>query len=395
MGVLTPIKHKTTNGMCVLGSIGLGAGLMYVLDPDRGRRRRAMARDQAVHMVHETGIALDKGLRDLNNRLSGSLIETASLFLPEQAADDVLVRRVRAALGRLVSHPHAIEVQAKNGQLTLSGPVLESDLQRLLTGVRRLRGVAGIKDLLDVHDAPGAVPDLQGRPRSLDEPPAYRVNWTPAARLASGTAGAFLAAYGTLRRGLVGAMYGMVGLSMIARAFMPPQRHIFAAPDELERGLDLQKTLNIEAPVESVFKLLSNPENFPRFMSHVREVKQVGDRAYHWVVNGPPGLMLQWEAEITNLVPNQLLEWKSRSPSMIDNAGTVRFDPLPEGGTRVHIRTSYRPLGGALGCALAEMLNAYPKHVLDEDLARVKSLLEQGKTRAHHHTVTLQEVVTM
>ena len=53
------------------------------------------------------------------------------------------------------------------------------------------------------------------------------------------------------------------------------------------------------------------------------------------------------------------------------------------------------PLGGGLAFAVAEMLNRYPKHVLDADLARLKSLLEQGKTRAHHHTVTLQEVVTM
>ncbi len=391
MGVFTPVKRGIENGICVLGGVGLGAGLMYILDPDRGRRRRAATRDGLTKLLHDTGDALDKGLRDLNNRVSGTVVEAVSMLLPQMATDEVLAGRVRAALGRLVSHPHAITVTVKNANVTLSGAILEDEVPRLLKGLRQIRGLVEITNELKVYAKPGTLPDLQGKRRPPREAPALQ--WTPAMRLAAGTAGSFLAVYGAARRGLVGFGYGMAGLSMLTRALLPASFRTFGAESDLERGVDIQKTITIDAPLERVFRLLCNPENFPKFMSHVKEVKKVENGSYQWSVVGPLGAVeWRWQSDITRMVPNELLEWKSRPGAMMENAGVIRFDPTPYGRTRVHIRTSYHPPGGMFGNLLGEFFRIFPKRVLDADLSRVKSLLEQGKTTAHHHKVKLDEV---
>jgi uncharacterized membrane protein len=70
----------------------------------------------------------------------------------------------------------------------------------------------------------------------------------------------------------------------------------------------------------------------------------------------------------------------------------VRFDPNPDGGTRITIRMCYTPPLGVLGHAFAQMLGVDPKRDMDEDLVRLKSLIEYGKTRAHGGTVHREQL---
>ncbi len=127
-------------------------------------------------------------------------------------------------------------------------------------------------------------------------------------------------------------------------------------------------------------------------MSHVREVKTAGNNIYHWTVAGPAGISVAWDAEIVQSIPNELLSWRSVPGSLVRNAGTVRFESNPEGGTRVHVLMTYNPPAGAIGHALAALFGADPKRTMDEDLARLKSLFEHGKTTAHGETVTRERV---
>lgn len=110
-----------------------------------------------------------------------------------------------------------------------------------------------------------------------------------------------------------------------------------------------------------MFALWTRYENFPRFMSGVREVRDHGDGRSHWVVEGPLGAPVTWEAEITRYVPSQVLAWKSLPGSGIRNAGVIRFAPSAEGGTQVDILLSYDPPAGALGHVAARLLGADPK----------------------------------
>jgi uncharacterized membrane protein len=157
-------------------------------------------------------------------------------------------------------------------------------------------------------------------------------------------------------------------------------------------GITLQKTTTINAPVERVFDLLVNPEKLPRVMDHVREITKIDDSHYHWTVIGPAGTPLSWDSEITRIIPNELLAWRSSPGATVKNYGAVQFEPTGNCGTRVHIRMHYLPPGGYLGHSVAELLDMDAKHILDDDLARLKSLVERGSATVHHHKVKLEDV---
>jgi osmotically-inducible protein OsmY len=143
-----------------------GIGLMFFLDPDRGGRRRALVRDKAVRASRKTS-EVTRGLsRDASNRLRGVAAEARGLVRGDYPTDEVLAERVRSAIGRATSHPHAIDVQAYGRHVTLEGPVLAHEMPRVLRAARRVRGVADVENRLDPHAEPGDVPSLQsGAPR--------------------------------------------------------------------------------------------------------------------------------------------------------------------------------------------------------------------------------------
>lgn len=101
------------------------------------------------------------------------------------------------------------------------------------------------------------------------------------------------------------------------------------------RAVDIVKTLNIAAPVEEVFRFWTKFENFPRFMTNVREVRDSGNGMSHWVVAGPAGIPVEWDAETTKLIPNEVLAWKSVKGSVIANAGIIQFQPSSAGADSV------------------------------------------------------------
>src|SRR5918994_7035102 len=107
-----------------IGGAAMGVALMYFLDPNSGRRRRARTRDKEVHAARLVNEGAKVTARDTVHRAQGAWAEAKRLFTgdEEPITDDVLIGRVRAALGRVVSHPHAIEASASGGGVTLVGP---------------------------------------------------------------------------------------------------------------------------------------------------------------------------------------------------------------------------------------------------------------------------------
>jgi uncharacterized membrane protein len=358
--------------------LGLGAGLMYMLDPDRGRRRRALARDTAVHLVNTTNGAIGKASRDFGNRLSGIGAEVNALFRSEKVSDEVLAERIRSKLGRVVSHPHAIKIACHQGRVTLSGPILASEVDPLLKSALAVRGVTEVEDKLEVHEQAGDIPDLQGgKERPGHQFELMQTNWSPAPRLLAGAAGGALALYGARRRDLIGSALEMIGLGLFARGLTNLEvKDLIGLSGG--HGISLQKAININASVEKVFDVWSHHENFPHFMSRVREVKNLGNGRYHWKVAGPAGIPVEWEAVITKQVPNEMLAWESVAGSMIEQAGIVRFQPNGNGGTRVEVKMSYHPPAGVAGHVVAKLFGADPKNEMIADLMRMKSFIETG-----------------
>src|SRR3954470_6062715 len=122
----TPMAHGTHRGLVsIVGSIALGAIAMYAFDPDKGRRRRALARDKAYSLLLDTRHAAGATKRDVAHRLEGLQARARRLWTTHPSDDDLqLIERVRARMGRMVSHPHALQVGALRGRVTVSGPVL-------------------------------------------------------------------------------------------------------------------------------------------------------------------------------------------------------------------------------------------------------------------------------
>jgi uncharacterized membrane protein/osmotically-inducible protein OsmY len=369
------LEEVMNRNLLFLGGIGLGAGLMYIFDPDRGRRRRATARDAAHHIVNDLNSAVGKTSRDLSNRAQGLVAELNSIFRCEEADDDVVAARVRSKLGRAVSHPHAIQFAVNQGRVTLSGQILAGEVDQLLERVRTVRGVTGVENRLEAHERAGGVSSLQGgTPHRGETPELMQSNWSPAIRLLAGIGGGALALYGARRKDIFSAT---VGLGLVTRSLTNMEMKDLIGLD-VGHGITVRKTITINAPVGKVFELWSRHENFPRFMSRVREVKDLGNGRYHWTVAGPAGIPVEWEAVITKLEPDRLIAWQSAPDSMIEQHGMVRFRPDGGDKTVVDVRLSYYPPAGAIGHAIASLFGADPKSEMDDDLMRMKSFIETG-----------------
>jgi uncharacterized membrane protein/osmotically-inducible protein OsmY len=364
----------------IISGVALGAALMFLLDPSRGRRRRARLRDQMAHAVRVARDSAGKTSRDAAQRMRGLAARAHGLLRQKPVDDDVLVERVRAKLGRHVSHPHAVEVSASDGVVTLRGPILQHEQKPLLHAIERVPGVREVIDALEPHKQPGNIPSLQGGRRPAgSRPDVLQRCWSPATRLVAGSGGALLAAYGLTRRDVPGWLAGIAGLALVARAATNLDARRLTGVGAGRRAVDIQKTITIKAPVEKVFSFWTNYENFPRFMSHVRSVRPSSREGQsHWTVTGPAGLPVEFDAEVTALVPHETFGWRTLEGSPVAHAGLVRFERVGENQTRVHIRLSYNPPGGWIGHEIASIFGVDPKHSLDSDLVRMKTLIETG-----------------
>jgi len=357
----------------VLTGFGLGLGFMYFLDPDRGRRRRARLRDRLVHASSVARGAAGTTTRDITHRASGTVALVRRAFRRDVIDDTVLIERVRAQLGRRVSHPHAITVDAAEGMVLLRGPVLRGEVDGLLNAVQRIRGVRDLISDLEVHEPGTTLPALQGGRRT----PTTTSAWRPATRLVSGTTGAALAGYGASRRDKRGGVLAAAGLGLLTRA--ATNLDISTLTGAGGRGVDLQKTITIDAPVEDVFAFWSEYSNFPRFLSRVLDVRTSGGRRSHWTVAGPAGLPVEFDTEVWEFRPNEAIGWHTTGRSPVSHEGLVRFDADGDRRTRVQVRMSYCPPGGWAGHAVASAFGVDPKASFDADLLRMKTLLETGR----------------
>jgi uncharacterized membrane protein len=104
----------------------------------------------------------------------------------------------------------------------------------------------------------------------------------------------------------------------------------------------ITKTFEIDAPVRKVYNQWTQFEDFPRFMDGVKEVRQLDDTHLHWKAR-IAGKEKEWDAEIVEQVPDQRIAWRSTEGVM--NAGTVRFEPVAQDRSRVHLTMEYEPKG--------------------------------------------------
>ncbi|MEO9136988.1 MAG: hypothetical protein ABI316_10360 [Casimicrobiaceae bacterium] len=206
----------------VLGSAAFGAAAMYVLDPDKGKRRRALVRDKTQGLVADARGAVGVAARDATHRIEGMRARARRLLTNAPVPDDLqLIERVRARMGRLVSHPHAIQVGAHDGRITVSGPALRHEVQRLLDAIRSVWGVSKVEDRLVLHDNADSISSLQGGADDRGAHAAFaRERWAPGIRGAVTLGGAVMSLYGIRQRSLAGCALAGLGLALALRGAM-------------------------------------------------------------------------------------------------------------------------------------------------------------------------------
>ena len=153
--------------LLVTGGV-LGATAMYIFDEHSGGRRRGLARDKAIHFFKELQWNSARRAEDLKNRAVGTVQEVRSRVRDAQQApidDEVLEQRVRAQLGHVVTHPGALVVKAEEGRVTITGPVLVGERERIEARLNKTRGVAEVDLQVIEHASKEGIPGLQGESR--------------------------------------------------------------------------------------------------------------------------------------------------------------------------------------------------------------------------------------
>jgi uncharacterized membrane protein len=212
-------------------------------------------------------------------------------------------------------------------------------------------------------------------------------------RWASIAAGAGLAVYGATRLKQSGWLYAGLGALLLRRGVTAhcdvyealgvntaggagDTRAALGGP----RGVNVLESVTINRSIEELYRFWRNLENLPRFMRHLESVEKVTDTISHWRAKGPAGTIVEWDAEIHNEVPNQVIGWRSLEGADVVSAGSVNFDNAGAGrGTRVTVHLQYSPPGGKVGAALARLFGRDAETEIREDLRRFKQLIEAGE----------------
>jgi uncharacterized membrane protein len=222
------------------------------------------------------------------------------------------------------------------------------------------------------------------------------VNVAGVERWASAIGGAALTAFGLKQlkdRSPAGAALAAAGSALIFRG-ATGHCHLYAAAgintandsddtrDALSgtRGVNVEEVVTVNANADALYAFWRKFTLLPRFMANVVSVTEIDDCRSRWIVKAPAGRTVEWDAEIINEIPGEVIAWRTLAGADVVSAGSVRFRPLPVGrGTEVRVRLQYNPPAGKVGATVAWLLGHDPAAVIREDLRRFKQIMETGE----------------
>jgi len=219
------------------------------------------------------------------------------------------------------------------------------------------------------------------------------VNVGQAERLASTIGGGVLLAAGLVRGGFKGLVTAGLGAALVYRgqtghcslydaigANTAEQDHGPSDSVPAQSGVRVEESITINALPNTLYRYWRDYNNLPKFMGRIESITDLGGGRSHWVASGPLGLRVEWDAELHNDMPGEMIAWRSLDGSQIDTAGSVHFGEAPGGGASlVRLNQKINPPGGKLGVAVAKLFGADPAAQLRDDLLRFKQLVESGQ----------------
>ena len=202
-------------------------------------------------------------------------------------------------------------------------------------------------------------------------------------RLVSTAAGGLLLLFGLSNPTPARLLLGAVGLGLVyqgaaGRNLVESVRTgqpLVAEPN----GLRVKKSVTVNRPREEVYEYWRSLENLPRFMTHVRSVQRHGGGRSHWVVAGPRGTVLKFDAQITVDRPNEMIGWQTLPGAAVQHRGYVKFLPAGERGTEVHVALEYEPPMGGAGKLIGNLMGALTEQQIQEQIRNFKHIMEAGE----------------
>ena len=194
----------------------------------------------------------------------------------------------------------------------------------------------------------------------------------------------------TLQRALIGGatIAALGGIAYLVGRARPDdaERHLISdAPPSTFRGragkdAPLQRTVTINKPARELYDFWRQFTTLPQFMDNIRSIERIDERRSRWVVEGPAGSSVEFVSRVTEDQPGRLIAWASEEGADVRNSGRIEFIDAPPGrGTYVRATISYDPPAGALGKAVAKLLQREPNVQMRRDLRRFKQLMETGE----------------
>ena len=215
---------------------------------------------------------------------------------------------------------------------------------------------------------------------------APRTNLGAVERVASIVGGTVLVVFGLRRRSRAGLSLAWSGAMLVVRGVsgwcalyetLGINRTADGTRGNL--GVKVERGVMFDEPAEKLYAFWREFRNLPTIMPNIESVTEDPGGRSHWVVKGPAGTTLEWDAEIINDKPNELIAWRTAPGARVEHAGSVRFEPQPGGGTLVRVSLQYDPPGGELAHMVTALFGADPGERIEEDLTRLKEALARAQ----------------
>lgn len=208
-----------------------------------------------------------------------------------------------------------------------------------------------------------------------------QVNVGKAERWASMIGGAALTVYGLTRKSMAAKGVSLAGIYLLYRGqtgYDPLYRVAGVDTSKAARSVSVERSIIINRNPDEVYRFWHNFENLPRFMEHLESVKILTDRKSHWMATTPGGISYEWDAEMTEDIPNERISWRSLPEAEVQNQGTVEFKRAGAGSTFLTFTANYAIPAFPRGIS-TKLLQYISDKQLQKELDQFKNMIESGQ----------------
>lgn len=206
-------------------------------------------------------------------------------------------------------------------------------------------------------------------------------SWPLPARVAAGAIGSALAWHGTSRNIMPGIPFTLMGFVLLGRALANSGVRAWKDVDGQPsvQGKTVKRIITITAPIDQVFHFWAHyDETFPHCITRVKQITAMSEGRARWVLDSPGSADMVWNTVVTRCDPNKELAWETERGSAAQHMGRVKFIEGGNGTTTIRLQITYNALAEALARSMAGSLGVDTKTLFEEDLNRMKSVIESG-----------------